>query len=375
MWIAASCVALVCFAGVGVMSRLPDVPASLDEALAAANQRHRESLHDREPARGHGIADAAGPHYAAALRVVEERMREMQVGLVSWDDTHQTLSVTHGKGWRSLAAGELAALRANFAAALAEMQCGAQCRYAVDTVTGYEVLVTRAFARAEIAMRVAEGRDDAAVELWLDLATFLLDADRELFVDWSPDKIASLSPPAAELLAAGLERLDARLCARRFDLAHELDSAILELRSLSPVDWCWQEVLAASEHGFDPSARHLAAYEAVIHHADILEPEAPTAEAREAQWQLFKEVVAPIAADDRSVSFWLEHANNTDRARRLAPAWFRSLRIGLAARLGRALPPLIDPTTGAPFRVDEDGAFVVVHRRAPLPPDRWSRCP
>jgi len=39
------------------------------------------------------------------------------------------------------------------------------------------------------------------------------------------------------------------------------------------------------------------------------------------------------------------------------------------------MPTLIDPTTDAPFRVDEDGAFVVVHRTAPRPPDRWVRCP
>lgn len=375
MWIAASCVALVGFAGVGVMSRLPEVPASVDEALSIANQRHRESLHDREPARGDGIAGAAGPHYVAALRIVQRLMREMQAGLVSWDDARQTFSVTQGKGWRSLAAGELASFRADFAPALAEMQAGAQCRDADNSLTTYEAYLTATLARAEVTMRVAEGRADAAVELWLDLATFLLDADRALFGDWSADEIASLPPQAADQLAAGLDRLDARLCARQFDLVHELGPDILTVRSSSPVDWCWQEVIAAWDHGFDPSARHLAVYEQVIAHADILEPAGATNEARKAQWQLLEEVVAPIASSSSVVTFHLDFTKKGEQGSRHALALLRSLRIGLAARLGRELPVLIDPTTDAPFRVDEDGAFVVVHRTAPVPPDRWVRCP
>lgn len=377
VWIGAACVALVCFAGAGVLSRLPDVPASLDAALVAADKAHEERLRDREPAGGSGSADRAAFHYAAAIAKVADALRAMRVELVSWNDERHALSVAvaEEKGWRRLAGDELAAFRTRVAPALAAMQTGARCRDATSRVTAHEAFWLTSVAAAEVALRTADRDADAAVELWLDLATLQIDVGQMPARGWSPDEIASLPEPAADRLALGLARLDARLDEMPFSLAHELRNNVLVLRSRSPVDWNWKEVLAACDHGFDPSARHLAIHDEVIAHADILEPAAPTVEGRAAQWQLFEGVTAEFVSTSDVVAFQLRFAKMSQQGRGHTLAHLRSLRIGLAARLGRELPVLIDPTTDAPFRVDEDGAFVVVHRTAPVPPDRWVRCP
>lgn len=376
VWIVAVGVALACFAGAGVLARVPDVPASLDAAIAAAEQRRADRLRDREPGCGEGTAGDAMQHYATALCTLADRMREMRFALLSWNEASHTLSVAQD-GWRPLRGEALRAFRTKLAPALAEMRIGARCRDASSTASNlapFYAAELHLLALAEIAMRRAEGSAGDALALWVDLATFSLDVDVALFSRWTPEDIAALPTEAAVSLAAALERIERRLV-DPLDVVLTLRWRVDELRQTLPMEWSWQEGLAAWEHGFDASARHLAALEEAVAHVEVFEGTETTAAARDEQWQLFQAINDRTARTSCVVASWIEMTRARDRGRCFALADLRSLRIGLAARLGNELPGLIDPTTDAPFRVDEDGAFVVVHRAAPHPPDRWVRCP
>lgn len=379
MWIAAACVALVCFAGVGVMSRLPAVPASVEAAIVAAEKRRTDRLRNREPLCGEAADGSAARHYEAAANAFARCRSELVEFLVVVDGVPSVRR--RGKAGRSfdvVPADRVAAHRAALAAAIMEVQRGARCRDASGCAPdrSSQPFGFVAALHGEFLLRLADGDFANAVALWLDLTTMMQDHGAGPFTDdWSPDVLAKLSDDAATLLADGVDRLHAQMHERPFALMEELRTSIRDMQRSPPVDWCWQEVLAAWDHGFDPSERHLTQYDGVVGYIDILEPEARSAHGREAQWRLFEEAVSPFASISSVVSFRIGVAKHIDGSRRAALANVRSLQIGVAARLGRTLPTLIDPTTDAPFRVDEDGAFVVVHRLAPRPPDRWVRCP
>lgn len=136
--------------------------------------------------------------------------------------------------------------------------------------------------------------------------------------------------------------------------------------------WHWRQVLDAWQWGFDPTALHLAALGEVFARLSLLQPPAATGAERDEQWQRFctarAEVSSHLADHAIVMARGAEHGARWDLTR------LRVLRLGLAARLGRELPALRDPYSGAPLRVEFEPGAIVVHPALPkFQSTRWTR--
>ena len=372
---AIACAALASIGSVAFLFRAPEVPLSLDARIAAAEARRTELLRDRMPLQGDGVRGCVAEHCANAVAALERSEADTIPNLVVFDCAPGVSVFADGETrFRPVSEDKVARHRAAIAPAIAELQIAAQCRDASRCTWGYGWLRCIQVAQTEVMLRLAEGDHRRAVELWLDMQTLFLDYDWSPWLDLHRDAVASLTDEAAALLDAGLVRLEGRLPVA-IDVALSARIDVRNLREAVPFQWSFGEAMRAWDHGFDPSSRRLAAFDAALAYAEVLEPAATAPDARDAQWQLFTELVSEPADAQTCLSFWSKSIRERDRYYRIALSTVRSLRIGVAARLGRELPKLIDPTTDAPFRVDEDGATIVVHREPPAKPQRWIRCP
>ncbi len=367
-------------AGFAVATSSPTVPGSLDATLAAAADRLRTERRERPTADGTANHAGAAEHYVEACRITQRAMEERGAELLGWHDVDHVLRVaeTGRSGFRNLPPQELAEWRAAFAPALAQLRRGAQCRdgfVAAGDVPAWWRSNLASFVPAEIAMRCAEGDACEAVHLWLDLATFRLDLDETPSIgEWTQDRVANLPATAATLLEQGLEHLEPRMLVPP-DLVNTVAPSTQGLRHAARIDWHWRCVLEARDHGFDPAAVHLAAWDEVLRHVDVLHPAEPALAARTAQWDLFLEVTADARTRSSIVAWWIDHAHRREQGRLSELAALRSLRLGLATRLRLPLPCLVDPTTDARFVVDEEGSAIVVRREPVIASRRWTRCP
>jgi hypothetical protein len=382
-WLRRGAIGLAVLAGGIVLLRClrpTPAPGSLADL---AHQAHTRELARRAASRqvthGATTTDSAFEHYTTAMRTWDEVQRELGIGHVVWDSGNARVRVS-ADSWRTLADDELTAFRRSIAPVLLSLQRGA---HAGDTsprsLRDSSPTRLRWLLDTEIAVRLHEGDGDAAVALWLDGQTFALDVDDlRASADsvWTDAGLATLSPTAAYLLDAGLSVLDRRLD-RPTDPAAAIANYVIPLTDgyYTLSDWCADEVLAAWEFGFDPTARHLAAFESLFAQLHRLEPVASPGLARAAQWADFLAAAEGLANGTYLSAHAAETARNDDWRRLRMLTGCRQIRIGLAARRGLPLPELLDPFSGAPFRVERTATELIVHAEAPPHgpgPARWS---
>jgi hypothetical protein len=129
-------------------------------------------------------------------------------------------------------------------------------------------------------------------------------------------------------------------------------------------DWSTDELLAAWEFGFDPTARHLAAFESLFAQLHRLEPAAAPGRARAAQWADFLAAAEGLANGTYLSGHAAETARGDDWRRLRLLTSCRQIRISLAARRGLPLPELLDPFSATPFRVERTATELIVHADA-----------
>lgn len=367
MWAAVGAVvALASVLGIGWLGRNAVPTDEIEAMVVAAEARLAACTRSREVAWGEAVEGKAFDHYVAASRLA----------------TGLAFAVWNGEvggfcnGERRFTADEVLAMRAAWAPAMARLAHGARCRDATapsPAEHGWMVLLFG--ARFEVEALLQEGRLHDAVRLWLDTGTFLLDHEEPSAIRhvWTGRTVAALPPDLAATLAHGATVLEARLQAQPGLVAANASHLRLLLDGERPLTfWNWREVIAAWEHGFDPAQRHLAAFGRACRWLGDLPPSAPGILEREAQWEMLVQRATSDA--DPLVAFHLKQARGRELGQRWSLTELRTLRIGLAAHLGRPLPELADPWTGTPLRVEHEDGAVVVHPAHPQArPTRWTR--
>jgi hypothetical protein len=382
-WLRKGAIGLAVLAGGIVLLRClrpAPAPGSLADLAHRAHTRELARCAAlRQVTHGATTADNAFEHYTTAMQTWDAVQRELGIGLVVWDSVRDRVRVS-GRSWRTLADDELTAFRRSIAPVLQSLQRGA---HAADTSprSMHDSSPTRLrwLLDTEIAVRLHEGDGDGAVALWLDGKTFALDVgDLHGHPDsvWTGADVATLSPTAASLLDTGLTVLDQRLD-RPTDPAAAIANFVIPLTDgyYTLADWSTDELLAAWEFGFDPTARHLAAFESLFAQLHRLEPVASPGRARAAQWADFLAAAEGLANGTYMSGHAADSARGDDWRRLRLLTSCRQIRIGLAARRGLPLPELRDPFSGTQFRVERTATELIVHAEAPPHgpgPARWS---
>ena len=244
------------------------------------------------------------------------------------------------------------------------------------------LLVSRDLINAstiEVRARLADGDLLGAVQLSLDVATFELDLlQSPILIDqmvacalltisvgetWRDEDLSRLDKPALELLAEGLEQIDAR-CPRVFDWRGEALLLANTLKQLgeegelfadSPVslrtfDYGWSERWAAAD--------------AVLQKVEMWE-ELKTNGA--SSWNVRRQELCDVLESVEvqgnpvlRVSF--SNFVGAERSLRSSLASVRLLRLAVACRLGGELPELLDPLGAGSFEVSPLGDGAVVFR-------------
>jgi hypothetical protein len=328
----------------------------LSEVVAAAEARIAASQRDRKPVQGEAIAGKAWLHYRKASQLLGDRT-------FSWNRTHGGLSTIDGK----LLVGErLASVRDNATPVLMEMSAGARCRDASRTREERGTMGLCWLALGEVRLRLLEGQLAGAVELWLDAATAALDGDGHLDSSmWRPAVVGALAAAETLTLLRGIERLDARL--QPTDLEAVLSSYARPLLAgdYGWASWHWPQYLQAWEHGFDPTARHSAAFSDLFEHLHSLAPSAAAHADRDEQWTRWIRTLPASSRDSFLVDSAIRSARSEEFRQRDALRQLRTLQVGLHANLGGPLPTLIDPFSGEPLRIEQDGEHLTVHPTGP----------
>ena len=366
-------VALALLVGAGPGSELSGSITAWVEASAA---RHAARLRDREPAWGEAEPGAAFEHYAVARRLAADLPPAARS--VMWDSRRRVAT----RAGAEVCGAELQDHRATWAPILACIQRGARAADARRPTGEWGLLHVAFGLDVEVGSLLADARGTHAVRLWLDDCTFRLDCG--LFVHalahFDDDTLARLSDADLLQLDAGLQRIERRLL-EPADPEREFAAAVRRLLDgeYALVDWHWQQVLAASSWGFDPSLQHLAALHESHELLPLLaptapEPNAPTAAERGAQWRAFR--AAPRSVNSEFARAVEQHAEDQEQAARWSLLHLRTLRIGIACRRGAPLPELLDPWTGALLPVRRELDAVVVQGEQPgAKPVRWRLWP
>ena len=233
-------------------------------------------------------------------------------------------------------------------------------------------------ATIEVRRRLSQGDLLGAVRLSLDVATFEVDLlASPILIDkmvgcslltltaeeaWTGRALAQLDQPGLELLAAGLERLDAR-CPRVFDwrgeslllantLKHLEDSSVLSGReiSLKSMDYGWSERWAAAD--------------AVLQQVKLWEGLRTSGASC---WRVRKEELQELldssqVQDNPVLRVCFSNFIGAERSLRSALTVVRLLRLAVACRLGQELPELQDPLGEHEFESVSLGDGAVVFR-------------
>lgn len=340
----------------------PGAHARVQAAVEAAEARVAARGRVREVAWGEGRDGSAFACYVAATAAVPRQ------GAVWWDAAQRQVKDKDGV----VDAARLQELRASWGPALQHMVAGAHCRDATPhSRRDIRPMWVWRLADCEVGLRLREGEASAAVQLWLDSATFRLDCGDGSFLSWDAwvdDALQQLPAAVRAELDAGLQRLEARLLeppdpgATFAAWARPLLDGQYRL-----LDWHWREVAAAWQYGFDPSERHLAWFEQLFEHVGRLEPVAPTRERREAQWRSLREL--PWTTNSDRVRAAIDSAAGREAGQRWHLTMLRQLRQALAFHQCAAIPALGDPYSGSgeALEVAVDGDVAVFRASADQP--------
>jgi hypothetical protein len=350
-------VVTACVLGIGWLGRSTAPPDEIEAMVVAAEARLAACTRSREVAWGEAVEGKAFDHYVAASRL------GTGLAFAVWDADEGRFR----NGERRFTADEVGAMRAAWAPAMARLAHGARCRDATAPSPAEHGWMVPLFgARFEVEALLQEGRLHDAVQLWLDTGTFLLDHDWPGAIPriWTGQTVAALPSDLAATLAHGTAVLEARVQAQPDLVAANAARLRLLLDGERPLtSWHWREVFDAWDHGLDPARRHLAAFARASRVLEDLPPGAPSHAERGAQWNA---LVQRATSDvDPLVAFEVQQARDRENRQRWCLTELRPLRIGLAARLGRPLPDLTDPWTGASLRVEHEDGAVVVHPAHP----------
>ncbi|MEC7584958.1 MAG: hypothetical protein VYE77_11630 [Planctomycetota bacterium] len=261
----------------------------------------------------------------------------------------------------------------------------ADARPPVDWQKGFShgtvpLLVARDLVNAstiEVRRRLSQGDLLGAVRLSLDVATFEVDLlASPILIDkmvacslltltaeetWTDDALARLDQPALELLAAGLERLDAR-CPRVFDWRGEsllLANTLKHLGDGSSFFPDREVALKAMDYGW---SEKWAAADAVLQQVKMWEGLRTSGASC---WRVRKEELQQLfdsteVQGNPVLRVCFSNFIGAERSLRSALTVVRLLRLAVAYRLGQELPELQDPLgedlfESAPL---DDGAVV-----------------
>ncbi|MEC7584215.1 MAG: hypothetical protein VYE77_07850 [Planctomycetota bacterium] len=275
-----------------------------------------------------------------------------------------------------------------WAAPLAALSSGAHrvdARPPVDwqkgfTHNGVTLLVARDLINAstiEVRRRLSQGDPLGAVRLSLDVATFEVDLlASPLLIDkmvacslltmtaeetWTDEALAGLDQPALELLATGLERLDAR-CPQVFDWRGEsllLANTIRHLEDGSSFLADREVPLKTMDYGW---SERWAVADAVLQQVQLWEGLRTSGASC---WRVRKQELQGLL-DSSEVQgnpvlrVCFSNFIGAERSLRSALTVVRLLRLAVACRLGQELPELQDPLGEDQFESVslDDGAVV-----------------
>lgn len=254
-------------------------------------------------------------------------------------------------------------LRGFVAEVAARQSADRVCRPLYDDA---ELLATAALSDTPLAagLQIVEagGNGRAAVLRWLDDARWMRDAVHEnaaadvvaLFDRWSSTELAALDDSALQLLASGLERLDAEwplhedvagwlAASAEFwldkGLAHQPDA---------------EQRLRAWRRGFIVRAEALVTCDLLLTRLPGLSPAAADWPARAQQWRVFLDDLSERCSGD--VLWLMFHlAEVVEPTRFAALARLRLLRLSASFLLGEELPRLADPFATEPLQVEVRG--------------------
>jgi hypothetical protein len=307
----------------GVVCLPKSAPAPLEAAVLAAEERVQARNRGRQPAWGEMVEGAAFEHYAAALR--------RQSGSAVLSQHHEQVA-TDGC---VLTTDQRQVQRAASAPVLDSLCRGAHCCDAEpQPLRDGSLMVLAWLGDEEVRLLLTETRWHPAVQLWLDVATFLLDVDEIAWLPnhcevWTDATSAPLPRAAAAELAAGIERLELRVQRPSDPMASMAPDIRAYLDGTYGIsEWPWSEVLAAAEWGFDPNARHLEAFAELMPALARLEPPEVTDAARKAQWQSVADVARTMGSGLVPVA--VEGAYGDECTQRQLFLRLRQLRLVLA---------------------------------------------
>ncbi|MBM4063195.1 MAG: hypothetical protein FJ265_19175 [Planctomycetes bacterium] len=328
--------------------------------------------HRREVLWGESSPGSAFAGYTEALRLAAGLSRDQQplVSMLPHDDDAKVAGARP--------------LLASWRPALAALHRAAHCSDARRPTPGstpgpgQDGLVSLLHARWLVNVAVLQARAQrlageprAAVESALDAAAFGADLVRGgVLIDamigvalvqiatheaWPEAALRQLGAPALELLAAGLERLDASL-PERLPLDGELRFMARELQRAGALDGYGA---AAWRFGFSSRWMLADAFLDYVATADRLQGEPQLSWPQREAWLELE--LGTLAEGGNPVGAVLApHLTTAERSLRLGVAHARLLRTAVALHRGLDVPPLRDPLGDGPFAVVRDAEGVLL---------------
>lgn len=345
---------------------------AMQQRAATIDSAWRARDHRREPLWGKGTSGSAFAGYEQALEQAKELMvnqAEMVATLPHRDDAKVAGTEALRARWQPALIALRAASHCSDAAP-PELPEGEPARGLVNLLQA-RWLVNMAVLEAR-ARRLA-GQPQRAVEYALDAATFGADLVRSSLLihamiggamvsiacneAWPDHALQQLDAPALDVLALGLERLDAQF-PERLDLAGELRFVASWLQVPDTGNW---PRLDASSWRYGFSARWMMA-DAFTRYATVGERLAGEPQLSWPQREAWMELELGAMTDGGNpvAATIAPNLGSAERSLRTTATQVRLLRMAVALHRGQEIGPLADPLGDGPFAVvHEEGAVVL----------------